>query len=328
MCTGPVTIFAGVHAQSVGSVEVRQQKLAEAHQNARLHEVDGDPPLMVLGYRPTWACPAPVHRASTTPTSAQAASTPSSSTAAGGSCPSGPPGLGRKLPDISFLPDDGVVSPPTSPPAAPTPGEEPPPSEVFQYTFSEHPQRASASAVIHSKGEEPRVRRKSIAEQNAEYYAQQKQRPSGCGYRPSCAFPTMRSFVSKCLQAAEEPFMIGVESSPDSPPPSAPASPVRGSPTSSLHTLPAYLPWWCRELALRGPCAQIPSPALLTSYPLSPSPNTSSIPAPLPSQPSDESKEHFNAFASDDFRLPAQYRRPPPSQAALPLLRVRARLGL
>ena len=56
--------------------------------------------------------------------------------------------------------------------------------------------------MIHSKGEEPRVRRKSIAEQNAEYYAQQKQRPSGCGYRPSCAFPTMRSFVSKCLQAA------------------------------------------------------------------------------------------------------------------------------
>jgi len=212
---------------------------------------------MVLGYRPTWACPAPVHRASTTPIGAQAASTPSSSTAAGGSCPSGPPGLGHKLPDISFLPDDGVVSPPTSPPAPPTPGEEPPPAEVFQYTFSGHPQRASAPAVIHSKGEEPRTRRKSVAQQNAEYYAQQKRHPSGCDYRPSCAFPSMRSFVSKCLQAAEEPFMIGVESSPDSPPPSAPASP-----------------------------------------------------------PSDESKEQFNAFASDDFRLPAQYRRPPSSQAA------------
>ena len=65
-----------------------------------------------------------------------------------------------------------------------------------------------------------------------------------------------------------------------------------------------------------------------TSYPLSPSPNTSSIPAPLPSQPSDESKEHFNAFASDDFRLPAQYRPPPASQAALPLVRFRATLGL
>ena len=151
---------------------------------------------MVLGYRPTWACPAPVHRASTTPIGAQAASTPSSSTAAGGSCPSGPPGLGHKLPDISFLPDDGVVSPPTSPPAPPTPGEEPPPAEVFQYTFSGHPQRASAPAVIHSKGEEPLTRRKSVAQQNAEYYAQQKRRPSGCDYRPSCAFPSMRSFVS------------------------------------------------------------------------------------------------------------------------------------
>lgn len=79
--------------------------------------------------------------------------------------------------------------------------------------------------------EEPRVTRRksapSIAQQNAEYYAQQKQRPSGLGYRPSCAFPTMRSFVSKCFEAAEEPFMIGVESSPDSPPPSLPASPVR-----------------------------------------------------------------------------------------------------
>ena len=283
---------------------------------------------MVLGYRPTWACPAPVHRASTTPTSAQAASTPSSSTAAGGSCPSGPPGLGRKLPDISFLPDDGVVSPPTSPPAPPTPGEEPPPSEVFQYTFSGHPQRASASAVIHSKGEEPRARRKSIAEQNAEYYAQQKQRPSGCGYRPSCAFPTMRSFVSKCLQAAEEPFMIGVESSPDSPPPSAPASPVRGSPTSSLHTLPAY-PALVVPRACAPPCLHadsVPRPTHLSS--LIPFAEHLLHPCPLSSQPSDESKEHFNAFASDDFRLPAQYRRPPPSQAALPLVRVRARLGL
>ena len=266
----PVTIFAGVHAQSVVPSRFVTE-VAEAHQNgARLHEVDGAPPLMVLGYRPTWACPAPVHRASTTPTSAQAASTPSSSTSAsGGSCPSGPPGLGRKLPDISFLPDDGVVSPPTSPPAPPTPGEEPPPSEVFQYTFSGHPQRASASAVIHSKGEEPRVRRKSIAEQNAEYYAQQKQRPSGCGYRPSCAFPTMRSFVSKCLQAAEEPFMIGVESSPDSPPPSAPASPVRGSPTSSLHTLPAYpalvVPRACAPPSLRAD--SVPRPPLIP-YPL------------------------------------------------------------
>ena len=275
MCAGPVTIFAGVHARRVGSVELRQRSCRSPSKRCSPHEVDGDPPLMVLGYRPTWACPAPVHRASTTPTRAQAAaSTPSSSTAAGGSCPSGPPGLGRKLPDISFLPDDGVVSPPTSPPAAPTPGEEPPPSEVFQYTFSEHPQRASASAVIHSKGEEPRVRRKSIAEQNAEYYAQQKQRPSGCGYRPSCAFPTMRSFVSKCLQAAEEPFMIGVESSPDSPPPSAPASPVRGSPTSSLHTLPAYpalvVPRACAPPSLRAdsvPRPLIPYPLRRTSPP-------------------------------------------------------------
>ena len=258
-------------------------EVAEAHQNARLHEVDGDPPLMVLGYRPTWACPAPVHRASTTPTSAQAASTPSSSTAAGGSCPSGPPGLGRKLPDISFLPDDGVVSPPTSPPAPPTPGEEPPPSEVFQYTFSGHPQRASASAVIHSKGEEPRARRKSIAEQNAEYYAQQKQRPSGCGYRPSCAFPTMRSFVSKCLQAAEEPFMIGVESSPDSPPPSAPASPVRGSLTSSIYTLPA-----CPALVVPRACAppclhadSVPPPySPFIPYPLRRTPPPSLPPCP------------------------------------------------
>ena len=182
-------------AGSSGFVDSSRFGTAEAHQNgARLtNEVDG---VMVLGYRPTWACPAPVHRASTTPIGAQAASTPSSSTAAGGSCPSGPPGLGHKLPDISFLPDDGVVSPPTSPPAPPTPGEEPPPAEVFQYTFSGHPQRASAPAVIHSKGEEPLTRRKSVAQQNAEYYAQQKRRPSGCDYRPSCAFPSMRSFVS------------------------------------------------------------------------------------------------------------------------------------
>ena len=187
---------------------------------------------MVLGYRPTWACPAPVHRSSTT--SAQAASAPNSTPTAGGSCLGGPPGLGHNLPDISFLSDDGAVSPPTSPPAPPTPGAEIPPSEQFQYTFAGHPQRASAPAVLYGadrNNEEPRVTRRksapSIAQQNAEYYAQQKQRPSGLGYRPSCAFPTMRSFVSKCFEAAEEPFMIGVESSPDSPPPSLPASPVR-----------------------------------------------------------------------------------------------------
>lgn len=189
---------------------------------------------MVLGYRPTWACPAPIHRSSTTLTSAQAASTATSTPAAGGSCLGGTPGLAQKLSDISFLPDDGAVSPPTSPPAPPTPGTELPPTEVFQFTFAGHPQRASAPAV-HGKDcdEEPRTRRKSaptIAQQNAEYYAQQKQRPTGLGYRPSCAFPTMRSFVSKCFEAAEEPFMIGVQSSPDSPPPSLPASPVRFTP--------------------------------------------------------------------------------------------------
>ena len=117
--------------------------------------------------------------------------------------------------------------------------------------------------------------------------------------------------------------MIGVEGSPDSPPPSAPASPVRGSPTSRIHTLPAY-PAPVVPRACASPClpADFYSPLI---------PSASSIPAPLPSQPSDESKEQFNAFASDDFRLPAQYRRPPSSQAALPLVRVRVRatrLGL
>ena len=238
---------------------------------------------MVLGYRPSWACPAPVHRSSATPTSAQAAKTPTSKPAAGGSCL----GLGHQLPDISFLPDEGAVSPPTSPPAPPTPGAEIPPNEVFQFTFAGHPPRAAAPAMLHGKDcdEEPRTRRKSaptIAQQNAEYYAQQKQRPTGLGYRPSCAFPSMRSFVSKCFEAADEPFMIGVESAPDSPPPSLPASPVHLHPTSSLYTLtphPASQPWRCRELASHRPPARGPGaihPALVPSIPLVHTPSTCS----------------------------------------------------
>jgi len=281
---------------------------------------------MVLGYRPSWACPAPVHRSSATPTSAQAAKTPTSKPAAGGSCL----GLGHQLPDISFLPDDDAVSPPTSPPAPPTPGAEIPPNEVFQFTFAGHPPRAAAPAMLHGKDcdEEPRTRRKSaptIAQQNAEYYAQQKQRPTGLGYRPSCAFPSMRSFVSKCFEAADEPFMIGVESAPDSPPPSLPASPVHLHPTSSLYTL---TPHPASQLPPRpGGAENSPPTALLPvaparfippwspPYPLS-TPLLHALPS---SQPSDETKEHFNAFAADEFRLPAQYRPPARTQAALPL---------
>mmetsp|Transcript_3618 Transcript_3618/g.7013 ORF Transcript_3618/g.7013 Transcript_3618/m.7013 type:complete len:211 (-) Transcript_3618:398-1030(-) len=168
---------------------------------------------MALGYRPTWACPAGVHRASSTPS---VASKPPKSP------PANAGGAGLM---VAFLPDDGIVTPLPSPPAPPSPGEENPPSLPLSAAIAPRPaalQRASAS-----DSEKTQRRRKSVPSMG-DYYAQQQQHGRGLAYRPTCAFPTMRNYVKKCFEAAEEPIIEGEQlhsaAGPHTPP-SLPASP-------------------------------------------------------------------------------------------------------